>query len=132
VLARFRRTLPAVAGELRALREGLQEWLSIHTLTPVAPALVLAVGEACANAIEHAYADGPHGPIEVAIDQHEGDILSVTVRDFGRWRSAPEIEDPASLRGRGIGIMRSLTTDFQRESGDHGTTVRFQLAARKL
>ena len=130
VVARFRRTLPALAGELRPLREGLHEWLSIHGMESVASTLVLAVGEACANAIEHAYAGGPHGPIEVAIDQHEGDTLSVTVRDFGRWRTPAETGEHEGHRGRGMGIMSSLTTDFHCESGEHGTIVRFELGAR--
>ena len=128
ILARFRRTLPARPGELRGLRAALLEWLAIHTSEPAAPALVLAVGEACANAIEHAYTDGPGGVIDVAVDQHEGGTLSVTVRDFGRWRSGRGGPDePANTRGRGIGIIRNLTTHFTRQSDDHGTTVTFTL-----
>ncbi|MHB8690393.1 MAG: SpoIIE family protein phosphatase [Solirubrobacteraceae bacterium] len=127
ILARFRRTLPAAASELRQLRSALREWLSIHSLEPLAPALVLAVGEACANAIEHAYVDTSPGLIEVAVDQHAGGTLAVTVRDFGCWR--PEARNEPASRGRGLAIMRSLTTDFMYESAAHGATVRFKLGA---
>ena len=123
--ARFRRTLPAHAGELGPLRAALREWLTIHANESLAPALVLSVGEACGNAIEHAYADGPAGVIEVAVDQHESGMLSVSVRDFGRWRSVPRGADVHA--GRGLGIMQSVATDFVRHSDAHGTTVTFTL-----
>jgi serine phosphatase RsbU (regulator of sigma subunit)/anti-sigma regulatory factor (Ser/Thr protein kinase) len=127
ILARFRRALPAHPDELRELRAALREWLAIHASERAAPALMLAVGEACANAIEHAYSAGPPGLIEVAVDQHEGGTLSVRVRDFGRWR--PTSDGPASTRGKGIGIMRSVTTQFARQSDERGTIVTFTLKA---
>jgi serine phosphatase RsbU (regulator of sigma subunit)/GAF domain-containing protein/anti-sigma regulatory factor (Ser/Thr protein kinase) len=128
ILARFRRTLPAVAGELRQLRGALRLCLPNHAPHPPPPALVLAVGEACANAIEHAYVDAAPGLIEVAVDQHASGMLAVTVRDFGRWR--PEARDEPASRGRGLAIMRSLTTDFAYESAAHGATVKFKLAVQ--
>jgi hypothetical protein len=49
--------------------------------------------------------------------------LAVQIRDFGSFREPWEAED----RGRGTVIMRRLTTDFSRDSGPCGTTVRFRL-----
>jgi serine phosphatase RsbU (regulator of sigma subunit)/PAS domain-containing protein/anti-sigma regulatory factor (Ser/Thr protein kinase) len=127
IIARFRRTLPALPTELAPLRAALLEWVSIHSIETVAPALVLAVGEACGNGIEHAYVDGPPGVIEVSVDQHDGGMLSVAVRDFGRWRSLPGQDGAVGATGRGVAIMRSLTTDFVHHSDTHGTVVTFAL-----
>jgi hypothetical protein len=54
-------------------------------------------------------------------------MVSVAVRDFGRWISVPGTNGAASATGRGMAILRSLTTDFVRQSDAHGTIVSFTL-----
>jgi anti-sigma regulatory factor (Ser/Thr protein kinase) len=123
--AGFRRVFPAHPEELRALRVAMRAWLDEHALGAAAGhALLLAVGEASANAIEHAYAEGESGEVGVEIAvAGDGDLL-VEVRDSGRFRAASA---PSPERGRGTEIMRGLTEDFRREATAAGTTVRFRL-----
>ena len=85
--------------------------------------MLLAVWEACANAIEHAYIDME--PSEVRVDMRESDTggVLVEVRDFGRFRYVASSDD----RGRGTRIMQALTSDFSRESTSSGTVVRFRV-----
>ena len=60
--------------------------------------VTIAVSEACANAIEHAYSPLP-GWFEVH-GVTEGDELTISVRDGGRWR-APR----GTHRGRGLNVI---------------------------
>jgi anti-sigma regulatory factor (Ser/Thr protein kinase) len=76
----------------------------------------MAVSEACANAIEHAYSPGPnefhlHG---------SGDDGSVTliVRDTGRWR-----EPRGYDRGRGLGIMDAAMDKVDIDRSATGTVI---------
>lgn len=70
-----------------------------------ATALGLIVNELVTNAVKHAYADGEAGPIAVgffaASDEHR-----LTVADEGR--GLPDHVDPASARGIGMRIIRTL------------------------
>ena len=121
----YRRTFPARAEELRSLRASMRRWLDERAVgEPARSGLLLAVGEACANAIEHAYRDGADGAVEVDIAETADRTLLVRVSDSGTFR---EPEDRGDDRGRGTHIMRSLTDDFSRESTPAGTTVRFRL-----
>jgi anti-sigma regulatory factor (Ser/Thr protein kinase) len=120
----FRRVFPARAEELHGLRAAMRAWLSERRVgEPEQKALMLAVGEACANAIEHAYRGSDPGDVSVEIGEGGQSSLEVAVRDFGRFRFGPNAEE----RGRGSAIIRGLTTDFTRESTGEGTTVRFRL-----
>ena len=111
--------LPARADRLAELRRQLRTWLHGVGATPDEVAdLLVACGEACANAVEHAYADGP-GDLTVRLQLEEERQLTVTVADRGRWRAVPAAGD----RGRGLPLMRALTDDMDVESGDGGTVV---------
>jgi anti-sigma regulatory factor (Ser/Thr protein kinase) len=91
---------------------------------PFRHALLLAVGEACANAVEHAYREGASGDVHVDIAKDGDRSFAVSVRDFGRFHQGSSSSED---RGRGTDIMRGLTTDFTRHSSPSGTTVRFRL-----
>ena len=121
----FHLVFPAEPGELRNLRALMRDWLDSRDVAPAAQnALLLAVGEACSNSIEHAYRGRDPGKVHVEIDEIPDRTFSVTVRDFGHFRS---VGQDTPDRGRGTSIMRELTTDFSRESTPTGTTVRFRL-----
>src|SRR4029077_16376044 len=121
----FHLIFPAEPRELRKLRISMRDWLDErHVGTADQNALLLAVGEACSNAIEHAYQGRAAGKVAVEIDETPDLTFSVTVRDFGRVR-APSERTPD--RGRGTALMRDLTIDFSRDSTPTGTTVRFRL-----
>ncbi len=110
--------VPARADELPSLRRRLQAWLAGRGLADDEVAeIVLAVGEACNNAVEHAYAQRPGDLLVRAVE--DAGTLRVTVEDRGRWR--PETKN--ELRGRGITIMQTLMHAVTIESTAHGTRV---------
>ena len=115
--AHFKLSLPATARSVPVLRHTLQRWLK--TEEPAAAevfAILVAAGEAVTNAIEHAY-DAHDARFEVEGRRSE-DAVTITIRDFGRWRPPRGVE-----RGRGLNLMRSLVDHVEIERGQGGTTV---------
>jgi serine/threonine-protein kinase RsbW len=111
-------TFDGSAEELRQLRHRLRDWLTVRGYEPTdAEAMILAVNEAAANAIEHGYRDGA-GIVEVSGSAGDG-VVEITVTDHGSWRDADG--DPA--RGRGIALMRTLMDEVDVRPGLAGTTV---------
>jgi anti-sigma regulatory factor (Ser/Thr protein kinase) len=120
----FERVFPARAEELRVVRTEARAWLDDQELSLTdREAVVLALGEACANAIEHAYVDGAAGEVTIELSMLD-DSLVVAVRDYGSWRAVPH-DDPD--RGRGYEIMRTLSDRVDVESGPDGTIVTIHL-----
>jgi anti-sigma regulatory factor (Ser/Thr protein kinase) len=114
------------AGQLASMRALLRRWLkhsSTATETEIAEVL-MATGEAAANAIEHANSGAVPFEVEGAV---EADEVSITVRDHGTWR-----ENNANGRGRGLVLMREFMDDVEVASTGEGTTVhmRRRVAAR--
>jgi len=106
------------------MRVELRAWLDDQELSRSdREAVVLAVGEACANAVEHAYVEAQAGDVSVELSMLD-DSLVVAVRDFGSWRAVPH-DDPD--RGRGYEIMRALSERVDIESGPDGTIVTMYL-----
>ncbi len=121
----FRHRMPAAPDRLRPLRAALRAWSDAHPLPEdVRDDLLLAVSEAVANSVEHAYPEGDPGEVECAVTRDAGGALAVQVRDFGRWRPEPADNRP---RGRGIVLIRGLATDVVIDPGADGTAVRFRL-----
>ena len=119
--------LPAAPAQLRALRRSLQQWTAEAGIgAAVADDLQLAVGEAVANAVEHAYGDRwSPGLAVLDIRPESAGTLEVTVADSGAWRPVPS--DPG-FRGRGLQIIRSLAIDVELIPGADGTRLRFRMA----
>ncbi|SOD98610.1 SpoIIE family protein phosphatase [Blastococcus haudaquaticus] len=90
--------------------------------------VMVAVGEACANAAEHAYRGSEPGPMSVSARVDVDGVLTVTVRDEGTWR--PPNRDPGD-RGRGLLIMRQLVDGVVLEEQEKGTTVTLTLRLRR-
>jgi GAF domain-containing protein/anti-sigma regulatory factor (Ser/Thr protein kinase) len=112
--------LPAVPTSLVAMRRALREWLELNGATPLDVTDVLvATGEACANAVEHAY--GPSDARYEVKATFDGQTVEVGVRDFGRWRP-PRGQN----RGRGTLLMQELMDTFEVESTPDGTIVRMR------
>jgi serine phosphatase RsbU (regulator of sigma subunit)/anti-sigma regulatory factor (Ser/Thr protein kinase) len=117
VSERVRLSLAAEARSLATLRRVLGRWLKRTGAgeTEIYETLV-AVGEACANAIAHAYPAG-EASFEVEADR-DGQMIEVTVRDFGRWRPARGEE-----RRRGLTLMEQLMERVEIDKRESGTTV---------
>ncbi|SMO99504.1 anti-anti-sigma factor [Geodermatophilus aquaeductus] len=122
--APLRLDLPAEPARLAAVRRAARGWASGAGLHPDAVEdLLLALGEATGNAVEHAYrdADGPGRVIvELRLDG-AGDVV-VSVTDTGSWRPPPA--DPG-FRGRGLQIISALARDVDLSPGPSGTALRF-------
>ena len=121
---RLFRRIPAEPGELARLRHEARDWLTSTGIDPaVTEDAVLALGEAAANAVEHAYLGDASAEIEVELTRDDDAGLCMVIRDFGRWRS------PAApgRRGRGIWIMRRLAHDVATTTDGGGTTVTIRM-----
>jgi anti-anti-sigma factor len=120
------RRVPAVPAEVTALRRQVSEWASVAGLPlSLQDDLQLALSEAAANAVEHAYPQGP-GEFEYTVSRTADGGLDVRVRDWGQWRPVPADN---GFRGRGLGIIRALAEEATFDHTDVGTTVTFHLAA---
>ena len=120
----FRMVVPARPEEMRHVRAAVRAWLGEQGRRAEERSALLAIGEACSNAIGHAYRGRPEGDVEIEIDEYDGG-LRISVRDFGGWR--PPREDGGE-GGRGMTMMRAVSRDLERRSGPAGTTVSFRLA----
>ena len=109
--------LPAVPMSLKPIRIAVRRWLArIPADQDETADLVAAIGEACANIVEHAYGAGG-GLVFVNLTSRPPDVVA-EIRDTGRWR-APR----GHFRGRGIGLMRALSDEVQIDQTDAGTSV---------
>ncbi|GAA4363047.1 SpoIIE family protein phosphatase [Actinomadura verrucosospora] len=115
-------SFPAESAQLAPLREALRGWLAQCQLPRrTAQGVLVAAGEACANAVEHGRpAAGVHTVrlrAEAFVDQ-----LHLTIADTGRWKP-PGGPDADLNRGRGTALMRALMSKLTITPGPDGTTV---------
>ncbi|MFD9701048.1 SpoIIE family protein phosphatase [Lentzea sp. NPDC059081] len=121
--APLRRHLPAEAQELSALRHAATAWADAAGLSDDSVYdLELALGEAAANVVDHAYPSGG-GTFDTTLEW-TGRGVQVTVTDHGRWRPAPADKGD---RGRGLTMIRALSDSADLDAGADGTTIRFHV-----
>jgi anti-anti-sigma factor len=121
--------LVADPAALPGVRRRLNSWLiALGMGEQDRVGVMVAVGEACANAAEHAYRGTEPGPMSVTAGVDVDGVLTVTVRDEGTWR--PPNRDPGD-RGRGLLIMRQLVDRVVLEEEAKGTTVTLSLRLRR-
>ena len=108
---------PARAASLADVRHLLRRWLRHHgAADEEAYDITVACQEACANAVEHAYAPGVQ---TFQIDAtYSGGAVEIVVTDSGQWR-----EPRGTNRGRGLPLMRTLMDDVELRSGEDGTSI---------
>jgi len=119
-LAPLELILPAVPRSSREIRQALRQWLSAAGVTSEdATDILIVVGEAVSNAIEHAY--GPSGgDIAVQLEFTPPDVF-ITVRDHGKWRP-----QRGHGRGHGIRLIEQCSDEVQFDRGQSGTVVRIR------
>ncbi|PPK68568.1 SpoIIE family protein phosphatase [Actinokineospora auranticolor] len=122
-------SFPADPARLGALRADLRAWLDrcgvgAETVEDV----LLAVGEACANAIEHGYRDTDPGTVAFCAEAAVTD-LHLTITDSGRWHEQDPDRDPH--RGRGLALMRALAREVTVTSDHTGTTVHLRMSGTR-
>lgn len=110
--------VPAQAEQLATVRHLIRRWVAAKGGTDDdCAAFAIAVTEACANSVEHAYGPRDAG-IDLRAELTRGEA-TVSVRDHGAWR-----EPRGENRGRGIPVMKEFMDDVAIETGDQGTTVK--------
>jgi anti-sigma regulatory factor (Ser/Thr protein kinase) len=101
------------------VRADLRDWLESTGLDDrQVDDLLIASGEACMNAVQHAYTDELHQLVRV-----EGSVLDdnvvVTITDTGTWKE----HSTQSVGGRGMQLMRKLTPSLEVKRRTSGTSV---------
>ena len=115
LLPTFRASLTD-AHDLAPLRASLRAWLDERAMPDeVAEELVMASGEALANAIEHA---GSNAPVEIRGWVDESSV-GLRITDRGTWMPG----EPSPDRGHGLTIMRALMDEVEVHTDELGTSV---------
>jgi serine phosphatase RsbU (regulator of sigma subunit)/anti-sigma regulatory factor (Ser/Thr protein kinase) len=112
---------PARPTSLAPIRERLRRWLPAAAINAeTAEDVVLAVGEAAANAAEHARKNATH-QVELTVTARLTKAgLALTVSDDGHWQEPSASE---ANRGHGIALMHALVDAVKITSTGQGTTV---------
>ena len=114
---------------LALLRARLRQWLPAAGIgSREATDIMIAAGEATANAFEHATAGRPAdaAPVQITLTARAAHtMVQLTVADTGSWRPPPaDREQPApGTRGHGVIFMHALMDDVTIDPSEHGTTV---------
>ena len=118
---------------LLRLRKWLREELAGHGVPKQdQPNLLLAVGELCANSIQHAYEGKAGHPIKVSVRSSDDSVV-IEVEDFGKPFDAERYEAPnleaVPESGYGIFLVKtiadSLSIDVARAQGTRWTMVKY-------
>ncbi len=116
-------TLPATPEHLQTLRHEMTRCLtSLPMCQDRRQEVLLAVGEAAANSVEHAYDPDEAGDIDLTF-WTESDALCVEICDRGRWREPPPSPRPPGQGGLGFVLMRRLVDCVLIRHTGQGTKV---------
>lgn len=120
------RSWPADPTQLTVIRHELAGWLAPLSLTDDETAdVVLAVDEAAANAVRHAYGPDEYGAVELTLwtepaQDAAATTLSIEIVDHGQWQ--PPAERPVE-GGRGIPLMSTMSESVLIHYDDRGSRV---------
>jgi anti-sigma regulatory factor (Ser/Thr protein kinase) len=120
---RIELTLAAEPESMAYMRRVLGRWLRVAGADDAETyEILVACGEACANAVAHAYQAGEAASYVVEASRRGGTI-ELEVRDFGRWR-APHV----GSQGRGLRLISQLVDAVEIDRATTGTVVRMRRA----
>ena len=118
--------LPAIPASLAVIRAHLRTWLPTAHVTPSAAAdVLLAVGEAASNAVEHAVR-GTARDVELEVTARTTTTgLALTVKDNGRWHAPLQSQrsERIAQRGHVSRLMSALVDRVTITPTPQGTTV---------
>jgi len=122
--------LPAVPASLVVVRDRLRSWLPTAAVNAAAAAdVLLAVGEAASNAVEHSVLGATRNVILEVTARATDTGLALTIKDNGRWHAPPP---PSSRNNRGHGnrLMKALVDTVTITPSPQGTTVEMRKELR--
>jgi anti-sigma regulatory factor (Ser/Thr protein kinase) len=102
------------------MRSFVRNWLcSVGASEDEVQDVVVAHGEACTNAVKHA------GGREVVLGRQLllGNVIRLSVRDFGHWRIGPTTAAADLTGGRGLSMARGLMDDLAIRRYRDGTEI---------
>ena len=114
--------LPAVAGSVQTARHAVAAFCIGRALDH--EGIAIAVSEAVANAVTHAYRDGAAGPVRVFADLEPGSLL-IMISDDGQGMT-PHPDRPSL--GAGLDVIAQIAASLQIDDDSSGTrlTMRFE------
>lgn len=121
----------ATADRLHDIRHIVAGWLQAAGVgAELVTDVVLAIDEACANSIEHAYRDAEPGSLCVDSEIRNGE-LHIRIVDRGSWKIP---SNAPTTRGRGLPLIKAVSAEVDFDGTDSGTTVEmmFHLPAAVL
>jgi signal transduction histidine kinase/DNA-binding NarL/FixJ family response regulator len=115
-------SFPSDPSALAPTRHRVRRWLQQRGLTDdERESLLLAIGEACTNAIEHGHGLAPDRLVDVELAAHDGQVIA-SITDSGAWSRDP-FRGYQTGRGRGFTLMQHLVDHVAIDTSSHGTTV---------
>lgn len=134
-ILRYSHTSPARTEELRHIREAVErEALNFGFDSETAFRLSLAVDEACANIIEHAYHDRPGGKFSIEI-LTQANMFVVTVTDSGKSfqpNPLPRLDVRKHVRTRKSGGLGLHIINLVMDAIDYAETAEHQNRLRMV
>ncbi len=123
----FTLVVPAAETEVPVVRDRLHEWLDALTDPGVDPSraqdILLAVGEAVTNGIEHGSHCDPRRTVSLEAFVRDDTTIAVTVADSGRWSGDSSASLRSDRRGRGLTLMSGLANRVDTVRDRWGTRV---------
>lgn len=90
----------------------------------------LALSEACANVVRHAYKNTEPGEIEITLRVEQNQFIIIEVSDWGHgftdWPIDVKNAEPHAEGGRGLFIMSELADSFDIVCADGKKTIHFK------
>ncbi len=117
--ARYLPAIRALVHEMLTDEKGEPEIDDLHKI-------LLAIQEACVNAIRHGHGGDPSLPVELTV-VNWSDRLELRVRDGGEGFRLPDdvpfAEDPTSETGRGLAIIRTVMDEVSVDQSSDCTVL---------
>jgi serine/threonine-protein kinase RsbW len=121
----FGRTVPAVAENVAPLRHAVVDLAARNGVSEdVKTDLALAVGEACANVVVHAYPPGDVGPLILHAEVKDSEIV-IEVCDQGQGMT-PRPDSPGL--GLGLPLIANLADRLEITDGPGGVGTQLCMA----
>jgi len=122
-------TVPAVPASLETAEQAVGDWLAgLRSSIEDGVGMVLAVREAIANAIQHAFVGTRAGSVMVEATLLADGVLVCSVSDDGCW--LPAESSMRGRRARGLGLMARLSDHMLIHREHDGTVIELRRRLR--